>query len=209
MNVCMEYKEILVIYVSSGGLNGFTIVIMVYFRLTMRNLEKNEGNEMSQAVLTYKGTVIPRRIVRRLRTEELHNPIEIEKRKLFDEVIRGKLGDATMFPTSGETDNDLAPYADDEVDELPTYEDDPIKNNGVAHFQAHLTDLLIHAEVHLPQGEEIKAAKVLRRSKNENDEIVGTYNENTILNTLVNDVEFPDGDVREYSANIIAENMYA
>ena len=39
---------------------------------------------------------------------------------------------------------------------------------------------------------------------NENGEVVGTYNENPILNTRVYDVEFPDGDVREYSANIFS-----
>ena len=110
---------------------------------------------MAQAVLTYKGTVIPRRTIRRLRTDELHSPVEIEKRRLFDEVIRKKFGDATMFPTSGETNDDLVPYADDEVDELRTYEDDSMENNGVAQFEAPLTNLLIHAEVHLPQGEEI------------------------------------------------------
>ena len=37
----------------------------------------------------------------------------------------------------------------------------------------------------------------------------GTYHDNPILNTMIYDVEFPDGEVREYSANIIAENMYS
>ena len=55
----------------------------------------------------------------------------------------------------------------------------------------------------------MRAAKVLRRSRNEDGEIVGTHNENPLMNTLVYDVEFPDGEVREYSANILAENMYA
>ena len=45
----------------------------------------------------------------------------------------------------------------------------------------------------------MKADKVVRRSRNSEGEVVGTYNENLILN----------GHVREYSANIIAENMYA
>ena len=171
---------------------------------------KNEGNEMAQAVLTHKGTVIPRRTIRRLRTEELHSPVEIEKRRLFDEVIRGKLGDATMFPTSGEINNDLVPYGDDEVDVLhPVHDDDPVDDDGVAQFEAPLTYLLIHVEVHPPQGKEMQSAKVLRHSKDDSGEIRGTYNENTILNTLVYDVDFPDGEVREYSANIIAENMYA
>ena len=133
-----------------------------------------------------------------MRVEELHSPVEIEKRRLFTDFIRRKLGDASTFPASGETEEDLVPYADDEVDELNVvHEDDPIEENGVAQFEAPLTDLLIHAEVHLPQGEEMQCAKVLRRSKNENGEVIGTYNENPILNTLVYDVEFPDGDVRE------------
>ena len=50
--------------------------------------------------------------------------------------------------------------------------------------------------MHLPQGEEIKAAKVKGRSKNINGKIGGAYNENPILNTQVYDVKFPDGDVR-------------
>jgi hypothetical protein len=36
---------------------------------------------------------------------------------------------------------------------------------------------------------------------------VGKYDENPMLNSIVYDVEFPDGQVREYSANVIAENM--
>ena len=169
---------------------------------------KNEENKMTQAVLTYKGTVIPHRTIRRLRVEELHSPVELEKQRLFDEVIRKKLGDASTFPTSRETDPDLVPYADDEVDTLPTInEDDPIEEDGVAQFEAPLTDLLILSEVHLPQGEEMKCAKVIQRSKNDNGEIVGAYNANPMINTLVYDVEFFDGDVREYCANVGSEGF--
>ena len=35
----------------------------------------------------------------------------------------------------------------------------------------------------------------------------GVYDENPFLNSIVYDVEFPDGEVQEYSANLIAENM--
>ena len=34
----------------------------------------------------------------------------------------------------------------------------------------------------------------------------GTYDENPYVNTVLYDVEFPDGQVKEYSANLIAEN---
>jgi hypothetical protein len=37
--------------------------------------------------------------------------------------------------------------------------------------------------------------------------VAGTYNSNPILNTITYDVEFDDGEVLEYAANIIAENL--
>ena len=171
---------------------------------------KNEGNEMAQAVLASTGRIYPRRTIRRLRVAELHDPIEIKKRELFDDFIRKKLGDATQFPTKPLPPKDYIPYADGDLDPpIEIIDEDPLDENGSPQFEMPMTDLLIHAEVHLPQGEEMRAAKVKKRSRNEDGEIVGTYDDNPILNTLVYDVEFPDGEVREYAANIIAENMYA
>ena len=37
--------------------------------------------------------------------------------------------------------------------------------------------------------------------------MTGTYHNNPFLNTITYDVEFSDGQVKEYGANIIAENM--
>ena len=37
----------------------------------------------------------------------------------------------------------------------------------------------------------------------------GQYNENPILDTRVYEVMFPNGVMQEYSANVIAENMWA
>ena len=36
---------------------------------------------------------------------------------------------------------------------------------------------------------------------------MGTYDNKPWLNTMIYEVKFPDGQVKEYSANIIAENM--
>ena len=38
---------------------------------------------------------------------------------------------------------------------------------------------------------------------------MGTSNSNPILDTRQYQVEFPDGDVAEYSGDLIAENMFA
>ena len=37
--------------------------------------------------------------------------------------------------------------------------------------------------------------------------MIGQHHKNPLLNTLVYDIEFPNGDVRKYAANIIAVNL--
>ena len=49
--------------------------------------------------------------------------------------------------------------------------------------------------------------KVLQRAGNPDSEVEGYYDDNPTLNSHLYEVEFTDGSVREYSANIIAKNM--
>mmetsp|Transcript_29643 Transcript_29643/g.45323 ORF Transcript_29643/g.45323 Transcript_29643/m.45323 type:complete len:103 (-) Transcript_29643:8-316(-) len=53
------------------------------------------------------------------------------------------------------------------------------------------------------------SAKVVGQYKDNDGNIVGNYDDNPHLNTMLYDVEFPDGEIREYAANVIAEIMYA
>ena len=55
----------------------------------------------------------------------------------------------------------------------------------------------------------MSSAKVVSRVKDKDRKVKGTYNKNTILDTRVYDVMFPDGAVCQYAANIITENMYS
>jgi hypothetical protein len=55
----------------------------------------------------------------------------------------------------------------------------------------------------------IQHGKVVQRSVDPEGQVIGTYNDKPWLNTMSYDVEFNDGSVREYSANLIAENMIA
>mgnify|MGYP007008190322 CR=1 FL=1 len=68
-------------------------------------------------------------------------------------------------------------------------------------------DKLINTEVQLHLGENMTNAKVRKRTLGPNGKATGTYDDNPMLNSIVYDVEFPDGQVKEYSANTIAENM--
>jgi hypothetical protein len=53
----------------------------------------------------------------------------------------------------------------------------------------------------------MSVGKVIQRALGPDETVAGTYDENPFLNTMIHKVEFPDGDVKEYAANIIAENM--
>ena len=68
-------------------------------------------------------------------------------------------------------------------------------------------DKTINAEVLLQIGNEVQSARVLQRSIGPDGHIAGKHDDNPFLNSIVYDAEFPDGTVKEHSANIIAENM--
>ena len=66
---------------------------------------------------------------------------------------------------------------------------------------------IINAEVMIQNGDEMAMGKVARRSLDADGRTTGTYHDNPFLNTITYDIEFPNGQVKEYGANIIAENM--
>ena len=68
----------------------------------------------------------------------------------------------------------------------------------------------MNAEVLLPQdGKNMRSAKVVGRASDRDGMPIGEFNENPILNTRQYDVMFPDGTTQQYSANVIAENIYS
>ena len=55
----------------------------------------------------------------------------------------------------------------------------------------------------------MRSGSVKRRARDAEGELFGTRNSNPILDTRSYEVEFPDGDVPEFTANVIAENMFS
>ena len=55
----------------------------------------------------------------------------------------------------------------------------------------------------------MKKVKVVGWSKDDDGNIIGKYYSNTMLNTMVYDVKFPDGSIRKYGVNVIENNMYS
>ena len=172
---------------------------------------KNEGNEMTQAVLTITGNVVPRRTCAPLTISEIHSESEKNKRNKFDAEILRIYGDSMTVPADKPlpTDLDILDLVEDEDDPIHQVEEDPLSADGTTAFEKPVTDYLLHAELTLPHGEKISKAKVKSRSKDLNGDLVGTYDANPLLNSILYDVEFEDGSIKQYSANIIAENMYS
>ena len=113
--------------------------------------------------------------------------------------------DPTMEDPTNE--NDLGD--DDEMDglvESPDHED-ILDSMGRILEQQPAFDKIINAEVMIQDGDKMAMGKVARRSLDADGRMTGTYHDNPFLNTIIYDVKFPDGQVKEYSTNIIAENM--
>ena len=74
---------------------------------------------------------------------------------------------------------------------------------------AHSLDQYLNAEVGLPKGGEMITRRVRNRVTGPNRAPLGHANQNPMLDTRWYEVEFLDGSVSEYGANLIAENMWA
>ena len=136
----------------------------------------------------------------------------MEQRKIgvFNNMIKYNIGYAITKP-SKPPPFAFIPYYRGDLDppSLHEVDEDPVKPDGTAIFKQNILYHWIHAELNLPQGEEKKKVKLFSRSKDEDVNIIGKYDTKPVLNTMVYGVEFPDGSIRKYWENVIADNMYS
>ncbi|GFH47961.1 hypothetical protein CTEN210_14370 [Chaetoceros tenuissimus] len=174
---------------------------------------KNEGNTMSQTILTAKGTIVPRRTVRPLTTEEIYNEDEIKERENFDKIIQSKYGTHLEFPVVEKEEKlNMEDFIDAEenIEDKPFWVDgDPVSADNQATFEQPVKDLLVGMELNMPQVDEMRRAKVLRKSTDSQGETVGEHDANPLISTLSYDIQFDDGEIQQVGANIIAQNLYS
>ena len=146
-----------------------------------------------------------------LQVAEIHSPEEKERRNIFDAAIARKWG-TSITPPNPEAIDELQDqweeWGDEDEDprQVPDIED-TVDANGRLLNEQPAYDRIINAEVHLQLGDNYQKAKVIGRAIGPDGLVAGEYDDNPMLNSIVYDVEFPDGTIREYSANLIAENM--
>ena len=73
--------------------------------------------------------------------------------------------------------------------------------------QLPASDRLLNAEVQLQHDDQVTTGRVKSRALGPDGNMVGKYDNNPMLNSIMYEVEFADRTVKEYGANIIAENM--
>jgi hypothetical protein len=88
------------------------------------------------------------------------------------------------------------------------YDTDQVKHEADAYTPEEL-DEYISALVMIPQGGNLTRATVKRRVRDQEGRPTGKRNSNPILDTRLYEVEFPDGSTEAFTANTIAENLYA
>ena len=171
-----------------------------------------EGNEMCQWVLKANGKVMPRCTVWPLQTAEIHSPAQIKLHGDFDALIERRHGSAINPPKpvadikEHPEGDDIDEGTDEERGAIPDVED-IVDSTGKCFDQQPDYDKLINAEILLQLDDKVVMGKVKDRSLGNDGKVVGSYDDNPILNSIIYDIEFPDGQVKEYLANILAENM--
>ena len=162
------------------------------------------GPAMTAKILKPNGNTRYVSTYRPLTNDELESPEMKSKMTQFDKQIHEVLGPSATITDLKEEIGDAEtpiyePYQDDKTEpyEVPDRDE----------FQVF--DEYIGAEVNLPYMDQMISGKVKSRKRNLDGTPKGTRNKKTMFDTREYVVEFPDGAEREYTANIIAENMYA
>ena len=166
------------------------------------------GDVMCSKVLNEKGNILVRSSVFPFSVEDLNSEVVKQRCADYQERLKRALGNRVESIT---VDDDLnqdefetptfEPYEDDEEAEPTMPEADDMDHDAY--------DKYISARLILPDSEGIaQSGRVKRRKRDEDGKLIGKSNANPILDTSLYEVEFEDGRVGTYAANIIAENIY-
>ena len=176
------------------------------------------GSDLCYWLLLSTGHVVARTTVQHVTREDILNPEVKAMITEFDEAIVDRLddqnfqanNDANTFyiqdddtdDTSGElgTTPTVDEYGDMIVPDLPEFDDE---DDGFA-------DKYLNAELMFDVGTgDERRGRVVKRVKGNAGEVIGRAHPNPLFDTREYVVEFTDGTVENYFANVIAENMYA
>eukprot|EP00957_Ditylum_brightwellii_P044142 3349379-Ditylum_brightwellii.AAC.1 len=110
-----------------------------------------------------------------------------------------------MIPPPKTTPKDRNPYDeyedDDEIARSLQEMEETVDANGTLINQQPAYDKIINAEVQLHHQDHLASGKIKRRLIGPDGRTAGSYHDIPMLNSTEYEVEFPDGEVKEYAAN--------
>lgn len=169
------------------------------------------GDVMCSKVLTSKAIVRIRSSVFPLSVEDKNSDAVKEKIRQYEAELSEKLRDrvAGIEPLIDQVE------IDDDLD-TPEYDVYHDEENGKEHempeadeIDCEAFDKYIAANVMLPDSDGVlRKATVRKRKRDEDGNLIGHTHRNPILDTSLYEVEFEDGNLHTYTANMIAENLY-
>jgi hypothetical protein len=169
------------------------------------------GQAMCYYILPSSGIPIARSTVQAVtEAEKMQEEVRQELARL-DINIKDKIGSNESGADHEQIPNYFELYTLEEDDEIntPTFEpqEDVVPDSG--DFDPEILDQYIAAQVQLPQGDNYVLGAVVARKRDAHGNPIGKASENPIFDTRVYQVSFLNGNTEEYSANIIAENLFS
>jgi hypothetical protein len=169
------------------------------------------GPAMLRKVLKINGKVMFRVSVRGLTLDEMQIPDEQKWHQEYDEAIKMKLGKG-MQDHEFKLEPDFADFVTPTHDCYKGKKEPAFQMPGIDDLDKHdveTYDQYVGASMQLSVGDKVNTGKVTERKRGLDRVARGKASANPTLDKITYNVEFPDGCSEDYTANVIADNMYA
>jgi hypothetical protein len=174
----------------------------------------NKGQAMCYYILPALGIPIVRSSVQPLPEADKMTDVAKEELKNLDLGIKEKIGERRPDTPDYFSDTYINEHEDEAAFD-PLYDGtaafDPIPDEDVVNidYEPDAIDKYLTAQVQLPLGDEMVLGTVIARKRDAHGNPIGKSAENPIFDTRIYQVQFPNNRIEEYTANIIAENLYS
>ena len=165
------------------------------------------GSALCYFILKSNGQVVSRTTVQPMKDEELSKNAIQHQLNEFDANLKERLSDSSFQVVIDPS----IQYLEDEIAEADVWvpAQGEIPQVEMDTYDPETYDRLLGAEVILSNGDRLERANVTKRLKDSEGNPIGRKHANPILDTSQYEVTFSSGAVREYAANVIAENLIA
>jgi hypothetical protein len=175
-------------------------------------IAENYVSDMAFRVLKGNGKVMVRKPVWPLQRHELAD-IKIQAElAILDKGIQAKIGDEVSGEDSEnfpDVPADLFDLDDIQIDPAEDLQEPNSSKPDVDDYTSEEMDEYLSAVVDMPRDGETLSGVVTRRKRGADNVPIGKRHSNPLLDTREYEVEFPDGSLDTYTANMIAENLYS